>query len=174
MTVESPEIGIALVVAVARNGAIGVKGDLPWRLPADLAHFKKVTLGKPILMGRKTWESLPRRPLPGRPNLIVTRDPDYLADGAVVFQTIEAALSRGRDLAREAGVAELAIIGGAEIYTACLPFATRLHLTEVDAEPEADAFFPDFDRDEWQVVSETPGPEGDGPDYRFLELARTA
>jgi dihydrofolate reductase len=171
------EIHIAFVVAIARNGAIGIEGGLPWRLPGDLAFFKRMTMGKPILMGRKTWESLPRKPLPGRPNLIVTRDADYKADGAEVFSHIDDALARGRNLAREMRVDEISVIGGAEIYRQTLPVATRLYITEVDAEPEADTFFPDFDRSQWQEAWREPGPPPtdpaiSAPDYSFILLTR--
>ena len=169
---DGGDVGIALVVAIARNGAIGVGGDLPWRLPGDLAHFKRVTLGKPILMGRKTWESLPRRPLSGRPNLVVTRAAGYAAPGAEVFADIDAAIARGRALARESGAGELAVIGGAEVYAACLPLAARIYLTEVEAEPEADAFFPAFDRAAWTEAERMPGPSGDDPAYMFVVLTR--
>lgn len=167
--------GVALVVAVARNGVIGVDGDLPWRLPGDLAFFKKVTLGKPILMGRKTWESLPRKPLPGRPNLIVTRAAGYEAEGGTVFADLEQGLSDGIRQAKDLGVEELCIIGGAEIYRQCLERATRLYLTEVDAEPEGDTHFPDFDRRQWKEVWREPGPPGKeaaAPPYAFVLLER--
>ena len=169
---EQAGIGIALVVAVARNGAIGVEGRLPWRLPGDLAHFKKVTLGKPVLMGRKTWESLPRRPLPGRPTLVVTRAAGYPAAGAEVLGSLDAALARGRALALASGAGEIAVIGGAEIYAACLSRAARIYLTEVDAAPDADAFFPEFDRKAWQEEERVAGPPGDGPPYAFVVLTR--
>lgn len=158
---------LSLVVAVARNGAIGIDGGLPWRLPGDLAFFKKVTMGKPILMGRKTWESLPRKPLPGRPNLIVTRDPAYVAEGGAVFSDIDAAL------AHVGSVGEVAVIGGAELYRQTLDRADRIYLTEVDAAPDADTFFPEFDRTAWTETWSEPGPPApDGPDYRFVLLER--
>ena len=171
------DIHIAFVVAIARNGAIGIEGGLPWRLPGDLAFFKRTTMGKPILMGRKTWESLPRNPLPGRPNLIVTRDADYQAEGADVFSDINEALARGRALAQEMGVDEVSIIGGAEIYRQTLPVATRLYITEVDAAPTADTFFPQFDKSQWQEAWRDPGPPQtdpavSAPDYSFILLTR--
>ena len=172
---DTDSISLALVVAVAANGAIGIDGGLPWRLPGDLAFFKRVTLGKPIVMGRKTWESLPRKPLPGRPNLVVTRAQGYTADGAEVFGSLDAALKRGEDLARAAGVDEVSVIGGAEIYRQALEKADRLYLTEVDAAPEADTFFPDFDRSIWREEWREPGPrqaDDTGPDYSFVLLAR--
>jgi len=160
---------IAMVVAIARNGAIGVDGDLPWRLPGDLAFFKRTTMGKPLVMGRKTWESLPRKPLPGRPNLVVTRDPSYGADGADVFTSVEAALGHAATLTQD----EICIIGGAEIYRQAFERADRLYITDVDAEPEADTFFPTFDRANWTEVWREPGPTSpDAPTYSFALLAR--
>lgn len=166
---------IALVVAVARNGVIGVEGGLPWRLPGDLAFFKRVTMGKPILMGRKTWESLPRKPLPGRPNLVVTRAEGYEAPGATVHADLDDALTAGLDMATSAGVEELSVIGGAEIYGQSLDRATRLYLTEVDAAPEGDTYFPAFDKAAWREVWREPGPPGQdetAPPYAFVLLER--
>lgn len=158
---------ISLVVAVARNDAIGIDGELPWRLPGDLAFFKRVTMGKPLVMGRKTWDSLPRKPLPGRPNMVVTRQAAFKADGAEVFDTVDAALGHAAALGDE-----IAVIGGAEIYRQTVSRADRLYLTEVDAAPEADTFFPTFDRAAWREVWREPGPAGDGPDYAFVLLER--
>lgn len=173
---------VALVVAVAQNGAIGVEGGLPWRLPGDLAFFKRMTMGKPILMGRRTWQSLPKRPLPGRPNLVVTRDAGTAAaarrDGAEVFGDLTEAMARARSLAAEAGAEEVSVIGGAEIYRQTLPLADRLYITEVKAAPAADTFFPAFDRSAWREVWREPGPppaqaDTPAPDYDFVLLERT-
>lgn len=170
------EVSIALVVAVARNGAIGKDGDMPWHLPGELAYFKRITMGKPILMGRRTWQSLPRRPLPGRPNLVVTRDDGFSAEGAERFSTLDEALDRGAALASDLGVEELAIIGGAQIYAACLPRATRIYLTEIDAEPDADTFFPPINPDAWQETARQPGrdPQDGAPGYSYVILDRVA
>ena len=130
---------IVLIAAVARNGTIGRDNELPWRLKADLQHFRALTLGHPILMGRKTWESL-GRPLPGRRNLVVSRDPQFQAEGAEVFQNPEAAIAAAADADR------LFVIGGAQLYTTLLPCADRLELTEVWADVSGDARFPPFDR----------------------------
>ena len=130
---SQPEL--ILIAAVARNGVIGRDNALPWRLKADLAHFKRCTMGSPILMGRKTWESL-GRPLPGRRHLVLSRDPGYRAEGLEVFTSPEAAIAAVADSPC------LFVIGGAEIYRQMLPFADRLLLTEVDATPEGDARFP--------------------------------
>ncbi len=125
---------LELVVAVARNGVIGRGNGLPWRLPADLAHFKRTTMGHPILMGRRTWDSIGRA-LPGRRNLVLTRDLAFAAPGAEVVHSLAAALA-------QAGAGPLMVIGGAELYRACLPAAAILHLTAVEAEVEGDVHFP--------------------------------
>jgi len=127
------------VVAAARNGVIGRDGGLPWRLPADLQHFKRLTLGHPVLMGRRTWESL-GRPLPGRTNLVLTRAEGYVAPGATVVHSLDEAL------AVAGPVPVLMVIGGAELYRQCLPRAAVLHLTEVHADVEGDTRFPAWDR----------------------------
>lgn len=131
------------MVAVSRNGVIGRDNQLPWRLPEDLAYFKRVTMGHPILMGRRTYESI-GRPLPGRRNLVVTRQEGYEAPGCVVAHSLQEAWREA------AGAAEVSIIGGTEIFRETLPIADRIHLTEVEAEVEGDTFFPDFDRSAWR------------------------
>lgn len=161
------DVLIALIVARARNGVIGRDGDLPWRLKSDMAFFKAATMGKPVVMGRKTWDSLPRKPLPGRLNIVVTRQPDYAADGAEVFASLVAALDRGRAQARADGVAEVCVIGGAQIYAETLPVADRLYLTEVAAEPDGDACFPDPDPAVWREVSAEYREAGEGDDHAY-------
>ena len=131
---------MSLVVAVARNGVIGKDNGLPWHLPADLKHFKATTLGKPILMGRRTFESI-GKPLPGRTNIVLTRDRLWRAAGTVVVNTVPEAL----EVAPQAP--ELAVIGGAEVFRLCLPLAQRIHLTRVLADFEGDTFFPPLDAD---------------------------
>lgn len=138
-------VKLCLIVARARNGAIGKDGDLPWRLSDDLIHFKTTTRGCPVIMGRKTWESLPRRPLPGRDNIVLSRDGQYRAPDARVFTSMPAAIAAGRSLASAKGKQELFVVGGSAVYAAALPFADRLYVTEVDTDIEGDAFFPDFD-----------------------------
>jgi len=138
-------IKLCLIVARARNGAIGKDGDLPWRLSDDLMHFKTTTKGCPVIMGRKTWESLPKQPLPGRDNIVLSRDGQYAAPGARVYTDMSAAIAAGRSLTRVAQKTELFVVGGQAIYAAALPFAERLYVTEVDTEIEGDAFFPEFD-----------------------------
>ncbi|MEL6857165.1 MAG: dihydrofolate reductase [Pseudomonadota bacterium] len=138
-------VKLCLIVARARNGVIGRDNDLPWRLSDDLKHFKATTKGCPVIMGRKTWESLPRRPLPGRDNIVLSRDGQYAAPGARVFTSIDTAIETGKALAAVKGKSEIFITGGSAIYAAALPFADRLYITEVDAEIDGDATFPDFD-----------------------------
>ena len=140
---------LALIAAVGRGGAIGLGGTMPWSLPADLAHFRRVTLGCPVLMGRRTWDSLPPRfkPLPGRRNLVVTRNAAWQAAGAEACGSLEAALERVMDAER------VFVIGGGELYTQALPRADERVLTEIDADFDADTFFPAWDRGAFTEVS---------------------
>jgi dihydrofolate reductase len=137
---------VALIVAYARNGVIGRDGDLPWHLPTDLKHFRELTTGGTVVMGRKTYESIPERfrPLPGRRNLVLSRDPGYAAPGAEVFGGLDAALA--------AGGADCFVIGGATTYAEVLPLAGRVWATEIDAEVEGDTFFPALAGEEWECV----------------------
>ncbi len=157
---------ISLIVAMASNRAIGLDGQMPWHLSADLKHFKQVTMGAPIIMGRKTFDAI-GRPLPGRRNLVVSRNPDYLPSGSEVFADINSALQACRDLD------EVFIIGGATLYQALLPYADYLYLTEIDRSFEADTFFPDFDRQIWQEVARQDIDNDASVDfsYSFLKLA---
>lgn len=157
---------ITLVAAVARNRAIGSDGELPWHLPRELRHFKETTMGKPIVMGRRTWQSIGRA-LPGRQNIVVTRNPSFAAEGC----DVAASLQRAVELARGE---EVMIIGGGELYAAALPCADRMILTQVDCEPEADAFFPAWDEDEWdaKLLREERADERNPLDYRVIELTR--
>ncbi len=136
---------ISIIAAMGRNRAIGYKNTLPWRLPADLQRFKQLTLGHHILMGRKTYESI-GRPLPGRTSIIITRQPNFQAEGCLIAYSLDEAI----DLAKSRGEQEAFIIGGAEIYAQALFIADRMYLTLVDAEPEADAFFPEFNKNLWE------------------------
>lgn len=141
---------ITLVVAVAENGVIGREGGLPWRLSTDMKRFKETTMGKPIVMGRKTWESFPRKPLPGRRNIVITRDPDYQAEGADVVSSLDDAFA----LARATPDAdEICVIGGGQIYRQSMGQADRLDVTHVLGEFEGDTRFPSIDPQTWQVVS---------------------
>lgn len=140
---------ISLIAALAENRVIGRDNMLPWRLPSDLQYFKAVTLGKPVIMGRKTWESL-GRPLPGRTNIVITRRPGYAPAGARVVWSFDDALELAAQVARLDGVDECLVIGGAEIYALALPRCDRLYLTEVHATVEGDAFFPAFNHAQWR------------------------
>ena len=163
---------IALVVARARNGVIGRDGDLPWKLRSDLQRFKAVTMGKPCLMGRATWESLPLRPLPGRLNLVLSRDLSYeeqgKAKGAVVCASLGDAIDIARETAEEDGVDEICVIGGTALFEATLPRAKRLYITEVEAEPKGDALFPAFDETDWIEVSREAHAPGEKDDHAFV------
>lgn len=158
---------IVLVVARGSNGVIGRDGDLPWRLRSDLQRFKAVTLGKPCIMGRKTWDSLPLRPLPGRLNLVLTRDQSFEAKGAVVCESLAEALSIAREQAAEDGVDEVCVIGGEAIFAAALPRARRLYITEVDAAPDGDAVFPAFDEAAFAETLNEPHAASDADDHAF-------
>ena len=137
---------IAIVVAAAENRTIGKDGALPWRIPEDMKWFREITMGKPCIMGRKTWESLPKRPLPGRTNIVVTRDRGYHAEGAVVA----ASLAEAIDAAARENVEEIVVIGGAQIYAEVLARTDRIYLTRVHISADADAFFPALDLSQWR------------------------
>ncbi len=159
---------ISMIAAIGRRGELGKDNGLLWHLPEDMKYFKRMTLGKPIVMGRKTFESFGARPLPGRKNIVVSRDPDYHAAGAVVVKDIEQALAAAQD------AEEVMIIGGASFYRQMLPRAQRLYLTRVDAEFEADSWFPELDARQWRRVSEErhPADERHAYAYRFEILER--
>jgi dihydrofolate reductase len=157
----------ALVVARAKNGVIGRDGGLPWRLKTDLALFKKNTLGKPIIMGRKTWESLPFKPLPNRTNIVVTRTDGYHAKGAIVVGDLCAAFDEAHMRADMDGVDEVCVIGGAQIYAETLQVADRIYLTEVEAEPEGDAMLALFDPEIWTETRSESFPAGEDDDHGF-------
>jgi len=156
-----------LVAAVAANGVIGAGGGLPWRLPEDLAHFKRLTHGHPVIMGRRTWESLGRA-LPGRENIVVTRTPGYAASGASVAASLEAAL------ALCAGEPLAFVIGGAELYARALPLADGLVLTEIQRHYEGDTRFPDFDRAQWREAQREPHTSAEGLRFDFVRYERRA
>ena len=150
---RQPAAIISLIAAVARNRAIGKDQHLLWRLPEDMKHFRETTRDKTVIMGRKTWESLPEafRPLPGRHNIVVSHDPAYPLNGAVLACSIDEAIGLAAD------ASEVFVIGGAELYRQTLPLATRLYLTEVDDDCPGDRFFPEFASDEWREVSRRAG-----------------
>ena len=156
---------IYLIAALARNGVIGARGKLPWRLPEDLRHFKQLTLSHPVIMGRRTWESL-GKPLPGRENIVISRRPGFEAPGASVASSLEAAIAlcMGEPLAF--------VIGGAEIYAAALPLADGLVLTEIDQDFEGDTRFPDWDRKQWRETQREPHTAADGMRFDFVLYQR--
>ena len=164
---------LALIAAVARNGVIGRDNALPWHLPGDLKYFKAVTLGKPVVMGRKTWESL-GRPLPGRTNIVISRQAGYAPAGARVVGSLDAALQLAAQVALIDGVDECVVIGGAEIYAQALPRCDRLYLTEVHAAVDGDAFFPAWDRGAWrETARENHAAAGSNPyAYSFVVYER--
>jgi dihydrofolate reductase len=152
---------ISLIAAMADNGVIGIENRLPWKLPADMKWFRRHTLGKPVVMGRKTFESFGGRTLPDRLNIIVTSDRSYQVSGAIVVHSIDEALSAAGE------VAEVMIIGGASFYEQMLPRADRFYLTLVHAEVEGDAWFPEFDRSEWQEVDRHDFDADEKNDYPY-------
>jgi len=161
-------VKVALVAAVARGGVIGRDGGIPWRLPEDMARFRDLTIGHSVVMGRRTWESLPDqfRPLPGRGNVVVTRNPDWSAQGADRAGSVDEALEL---LASES---QVFVIGGGEIYAAALSLADELVLTEIDADVEGDATFPDWDRSDFREVERRERVSEDGTRYAFVTYAR--
>ena len=162
---------ITMIAAVAANDAIGIDNKMPWYLPGDLRYFKAVTMGKPIIMGRKTFESL-GRPLPGRVNIVMTRDASWQQEGVRVVASLEAALALAESEAMINGVTELMIIGGEQIYRQALPKAGRLYLTRVDQSFEGDAFFPALEASEWQETTREDHETDNGMKYSYLVMDR--
>lgn len=164
---------LSIIVAQSQNRVIGRGNKLPWYLPEDLKYFKRITQGKPIVMGRKTYESI-GRPLPGRTNIVISRNPDYTQPGTRVVGSLEAALELAEQQALVDGSEELLVIGGAEIYAQALVLADRLYITQVHAEIEGDAFFPEIDPQDWEtVLRQDFSAEGSNPyDYSFLVYQR--
>ena len=161
-------IPLALVVARAANGVIGRDGDLPWRLKSDLALFKANTLGKPIIMGRKTWDSLPKKPLPGRMNVVLSRDGSFEPANAVVCESFLEAVQMAREQAQEDGADEVCVIGGRALFEMALPKAKRLYITEVAAQVEGDVIFPEFDEAAWTEIRREEHPASEGDDHAFI------
>lgn len=144
---------IAMIAAVAANGVIGAQGTIPWRIPSDMAFFRATTMGKPLIMGRKQFESV-GRPLRGRTNIVVTRQDGYQRDGMLVMASLDSAFERGRAIAAADGVGEVMVIGGGEIYAQAMPYADRLYISHVEARPEGDVLFPAIDEATWMVSAE--------------------
>ena len=164
---------ISIVVAVADNGVIGRDGTLPWRISSDLKTFRRLTMGKPLIMGRRTFQSL-KKPLDGRDNIVVTRNPDYRPEGAIVAADFNAALAVARECASKRGVDEIAVIGGTSVFAAALPIADRIYKTEVQGSPAGDAYFPTVDWDDWREVAREALPRGPNDDFSatLIELRR--
>lgn len=157
---------ITLIAAHAENRCIGIDNQMPWHLPEDFAFFKSHTTGKPVVMGRKTWESLPKKPLPNRRNIVVSRQSDYLAEGAEVFPDVQTAL------AACAGEGEIVIMGGAQIYEQTLPLATDLRITEVGLNVDGDAFFPEYQNGGWKEAARENHVSQNGTAYAFVHYVR--
>jgi dihydrofolate reductase len=159
---------IVMVLAVADGGVIGAGGTIPWRIPEDMKRFKALTMGKPVVMGRKTWDSFPRKPLPGRTNIVITRDTAWKVDGAVIVHSLDDALAR----ARSENPPEIIVAGGAEIYRAALPQATKIELTEVHTHVEGPdlTIIPPFDKHAWRETAREDRVTPDGLRYSYVTL----
>ena len=157
---------IVIIAAVAKNGVIGQGGRMPWRIKSDMKHLRRLTMGKPVVMGRKTWLSLFVKPLPGRTNIVVTRDANFTAPGALVARSLEIALEAARGDALRRGT-DIMVIGGAEIYAETMPLADRLEITRIHMQPEGDTTFPQIDPAVWREASRTPHTAGVSDDAAF-------
>ena len=169
---------LSVLAAMARNRVIGHNNAIPWRLPHDLKHFKELTMGHPLIMGRKTYESIGRL-LPGRTSIIITRQPDYEVPGALVVRSIGEALSicsqtKSEEAEHLVPVNECFVIGGADIFQQMLPLCDRLYMTEIQKDFEGDAYFPEFDRNDWREISREEHADDDGLEYHFVTLDREA
>lgn len=158
---------LSLIVAATRNYVIGQDNEMPWHLPEDLRYFKQRTLGKPVIMGRKTWDSI-GRPLPGRLNIVITRQTDLQLEGAEVFSDLSAAIVRAENWAADHGAEEVMVIGGGQLYRQALPMASKVYLTRIEAELAGDTHFPELPFDEWQRTDAQPfAAQGQTPAYTF-------
>ena len=169
------DIPVALIVAVADNGVIGARGSLPWHISSDLKTFRRLTMNKPLIMGRRTFQSL-KKPLDGRDNIVVTRDKNFHPSGALAVADFAAALALARQCAKARGIGadEIMVIGGRQIFEAALAFADRVYKTEVHGRPDGDVFFPALELDDWQEVERAPLPKGPRDDFAttFVVLER--
>ena len=165
---------IVIIAAVAGNGVIGQGGVMPWRLKSDMRHFRELTIGKPVVMGRKTYDSLHIKPLPNRTNIVVTRDKNFTAPGVIAAQNFDAALEAARGDAVRRG-SDIMVIGGADIYAQAMPLADRLEITLVHASPQGDTRFPEIDPAVWRETARTAQARGEGDDaaYDFVSYLRT-
>jgi len=159
---------ISLIAALASNRTIGKDNELLWHLPEDMRHFRETTRGKPVIMGRKTWESLPEsfRPLPGRHNIVVSRDPAYQASGATLASSLADAVAQAAD------ADEVFVIGGAQLYRQALPLASRLYLTEIEQDFDGDVFFPEVPPQDWEEISREPSQGTSGQQFSFVVYQR--
>jgi len=166
-------IKTSLIVAVSENGIIGKDNDMPWKISSDLQYFKKVTMDKPVIMGRKTFESI-GKPLPGRVNIVITRDTNFTAEGVITAHSVDMALDVAKSMAEVKKIKEVMVIGGAQIYELCLPEADRLYLTRIHAEIDGDTSFADLNPKEWIEYSREDHQAGekDSHDYSFIVLDR--
>jgi dihydrofolate reductase len=173
MSTEVSNISVAIIVAMGENQVIGIDNQLPWHIPEDLKYFKSTTMGKPIVMGRKTFDSI-GRPLPGRTNIVVTRNQHYAAEGVRVAHSVDQALAMAQLEAQASGVSEVMVIGGAQLYADCLPIADRLYITKVHASVEGDAFFPNLNWDDWQELDRKDFTANDSNiyNYSFMTIVR--
>ena len=163
---------VVLVVAVAANGVIGVTGGLPWHLPEDLARVKELTMGKPLIMGRKTYESI-GRPLPGRKTVVITRTKLSFPSEVTIVKSFDCALTYAEDYANAMGVDQIVAFGGASIYGSAIPIAKKIYKTEVNLYPAGDTFFPEYNRDEWREVARSDfAAQNDSFTYSFVQLDR--
>ena len=165
---------IVVIAAVADNGVIGRGGTMPWRLKSDMRHFRALTFGKPVVMGRKTYHSLQIKPLPGRTNIVVTRDKSFTAPGVLVAPSLDAALEAARGDAMRRGTDAIMIIGGADLYAQAMPFADRLEITQVHSRPEGDSLFPPIDPAVWREAAREAHPAGADDDaaYDFVSYLK--
>lgn len=161
------EIKVSIVVARAKNYVIGNNGDLPWKLSSDLKNFKALTLNKPIIMGRKTFQSLPNL-LPNRPHIVISRDIEFKPKGAMVFSNLPSAINAAKVIAQKTNQNEVCIIGGGEIYSQSLEFADIIHLTIVECEINGDTFFPKLNENIWKIIEETKFEKGEKDDFSFI------
>lgn len=166
-------IRTSLIVAAAENGVIGKDNNMPWKISSDLKYFKRITMDKPIIMGRKTFQSI-GKPLPGRVNIVITRDTTFAPEGVITAHSVEMALDVAKGMAEVKGLKEVMVIGGAQIYELCLPEADRLYLTRIHAEIDGDASFPELDPKDWLEYSSEHHVAGekDSHDYSFIVLDR--
>jgi len=168
-------VTLAMIAAVAENGVIGAGGGIPWRIPSDMAFFKRTTMGKPIVMGRKQFETV-GRPLPGRTNIVVSRQPGYQPERVIVINDLAAALDHARTIAAAEGADEAMVIGGGDIYAQAMGAAERLYITHVALRPEGDVVFPAIDPEAWRVTAELPTEPSpkDAAAYRVRVYERQA